>query len=188
MKFRDRTTFILKVVLSIFIVYHLAAVIVLPMGSGLLIRELGRYFVPYANLLQMNTTWQFFSPGPSPIFYLEYTYLFETDDAGESSQSESEPKLLPERRTGFGYSDFYNRRLFSMRFFSLNEQRLARYLVPWLCRQNEKATSVSVRQMFGQIQGVERARKDHDLEDFSDMAVPMNFPSSTHTCLRDGET
>jgi hypothetical protein len=182
---RDRTAFALKVVLSFFIFYHLATVTILPMGSGLLIRELGRYFVPYANLLQMNTTWQFFSPGPSPIFYLEYTYLFETDDGEET---ESEPNLLPERRTSFGYSDFYNRRLFSMRFFSLNEQRLAKYLVPWLCRQNEKATSVSVRQKIGQIQSVERARTDDDLESFSDMAVPMNFPSSTHSCPRDGES
>jgi hypothetical protein len=182
---RDRTTFALKVILSFFIIYHLATVTILPMGSGLLIRELGRYFVPYANLFQLNTTWQFFSPGPSPIFYLEYTYLFETDDGGET---ESEPNLLPERRTGFGYSDFYNRRLFSMRFFSLNEQRLVRYLVPWLCRQNEKATSVSVRQKFGQIQSVERARTGRDLESFSDMAEPMNFPSSTHSCPRDGES
>lgn len=175
----------LKAVLSFFILYHLATVVILPMGSGLLIRELGRYFVPYANLFQMNTTWQFFSPGPSPIFYLEYSYLFESDQGGEV---ESEPALLPERRTGFGYSDFYNRRLFSMRFFSLNEQRLARYLVPWLCRQNLKATSVTVRQKFGQIQSVERVRTEHDLENFSDMAEPMNLPSSTHSCQREGES
>lgn len=185
MSLKDRKFSILKIGLSIFVLYHLLAVTILPMGSGLIIRELGRYFTPYANLLQLNTTWQFFSPGPSPIFYLEYSFLEETAD-GEDF--ETEPELLPERRQTFGYSDSYNRRLFSMRFFSLNQQRLELYLVPWLCRQNPKAVQVTVRQKFGQIKSVERARTDRELEDFSQMAEPMNLPSSTHACVREEST
>lgn len=179
MKGSDRKLTVLKVGLSIFVLYHLLTVTILPMGSGLIIRELGRYFTPYANLFQMNTTWQFFSPGPSPIFYLEYSFL-EVNADGE--EVDTEPRLLPERRQSFGYSDSYNRRLFSMRFFSLNQQRLEQYLVPWLCKQNPKAIQVTVRQMFGQIKSVERVRSETDLEDFSQMSEPMNFPRSTHSC------
>jgi hypothetical protein len=178
-KVRDRKLTFLKVGVSIFLIYHLLAMTILPMGSGLLIRELGRYFAPYANLLQMNTTWQFFSPGPSPIFYLEYSFL-ELDSNGE--ETETEPRLLPERRQTFGYSDSYNRRLFSMRFFSLNQQRLEQYLVPWLCKQNPKAIQVTVRQMFGEINSVERIRSDTDLQNFSQMSQPLNFPRSTYSC------
>lgn len=162
---------LLKTVLSIFLVYHLLAVTILPMGSGLVVRELGRYFVGYANLFALNTTWQFFSPGPSPIFYLEYTYSYPPAvDDEEAWETLSEPMLLPERRVGFGISDFYSRRLYSMRFLSLNSDRMERLLVPWLCKQDPRATSVSVRQMFGEIQNVERHRGQFGADSFADMA------------------
>ena len=35
---------VLKTALSVFLIYHLLAVAILPMGNGLIIRELGRYF------------------------------------------------------------------------------------------------------------------------------------------------
>ena len=75
-----------------------------------------------------------------------------------------------------------------MRFFSLNQQRMELYLVPWLCRQNPKAIQVTVRQKFGQIKSVERARTERELEDFSQMTEPMNLPSSTHSCPREEST
>lgn len=153
------------------------------MGTGLIIREVGRFFTPYANFLGMNTGWQFFSPGPSPIFYLEYSFNYENGEA----ESESEPMLLPEKRNGYGHSDFYNRRLFSMRFFSLNPSRLEKFLVPWLCKQDLKASSVTVRQTFGEIKNVERMRDDESVDSFADMKQPLNLPRSTHACNHAGE-
>lgn len=179
-------TRILKTVLSIFLVYHLLAVTILPMGSGLVIRELGRYFVGYANIFALNTTWQFFSPGPSPIFYLEYTYSYPAaGDDEDAWETQSEPMLLPERRTGFGISDFYSRRLYSMRFLSLNSDRMENLLVPWICRQDPKASSVSVRQMFGEIQNVERHRGQFGAESFADMADQRNSERLNFNCHRD---
>ncbi|CAN5651200.1 hypothetical protein BH10BDE1_BH10BDE1_12530 [soil metagenome] len=172
----------LKAVLSIFVVYHLAAVIVLPMGSGLVIRELGRYFVSYANLFDLNTSWVFFSPGPSPIFYLEYTYTYPAKNDDDDSLNESEPQLLPEKRVGFSVSDFYNRRLYSMRFLSLDPEKMERYLVPWLCKQDAKAESVSVRELFGEIESVEKHRGKFGADSFSDMTEPKTMPRQTFHC------
>ena len=124
---------LLKAVLSVFLVYHLLAILILPMGKGLLIRDLGRHFYTYANVFGLNTTWQFFSPGPSPIFYLEYSFTYPEVEGDDNSFEMSEPQLLPEKRNGFGVSDFYSRRLYSMRFLSLDDGRMENYMAPWLC-------------------------------------------------------
>lgn len=173
---------VLKSFLSIFLVYHLLAISILPMGKGLLIRELGRHFYTYANIFGLNTTWQFFSPGPSPIFYLEYSFTYP--EAADGSIEMSEPKLLPEKRVGFGVSDFYSRRLYSMRFLSLDEGRLEKYLAPWFCKQDLRAESVTVRQKFGEIQNVERHRGDDDVEGFSEMSDAHDLPPKTFRCVR----
>lgn len=178
-------TRLLKSILSVFIVYHLLAILILPMGKGLLIRELGRHFYTYANIFGFNTTWQFFSPGPSPIFYLEYTFTYPEGD--DDSFETSEPQLLPEKRTGFGVSDFYSRRLYSMRFLSLDEGRLEKYMAPWLCRKDPRAESVTIRQKFAEIQAVERHRGDMGGDNFSEMSDPADLPPRTYRCVRGDE-
>lgn len=181
MKWTNRfdSILVLKAVLSFFILFHLSAIFILPMSRGLIIRETGHYFIGYANLLGLNTAWQFFSPGPSPIFYLEYTFSYAQDD----DALESEPRLLPERREGFGVSDYYNRQLYAMRFLSLDPVKLENYLVPWLCRKDPKAQMVTVRQIFEQIQSVEKFRLEETADSFKDMStVPVDLPSATYAC------
>ncbi len=172
-----RSTLVFKLILALFLVFHLAAVVILPMGSGLLNRHWGRFFIGYANTLGFNTTWQFFSPGPSPTFYLEY----EFDEGGEDFE-ESEIYLLPERRTGFWWSDFYNRRLYSMRFLSLAPNLLVQYLVPWLCQKNPKAKAVTVQKIFERITNVERETGGAAEDTFQDMEVKERVARETHSC------
>lgn len=174
---------ILKTVLAIFLTYHFLAVLILPMGSGLIIRETGQFFAPYANLLEINTTWQFFSPGPSPIFDLEYSFLEEVEhENGEIEVQESEPFLLPGKRRSFLYSDHYNRTLFSIRFLSGDQGRLESYLVPWLCRKNPSADQVLLRQNFTHVMNLEKARIHRDSQDFSEMQNSTSLPSTTYSC------
>lgn len=175
---------VLKAVLSIFIVYHLLAIFILPMGQGLVIRELGRYFITYANLFNLNTSWQFFSPGPSPIFYLEYSYNYPADDPADEGLLESESMLLPEKRVGFGLSDHYNRRLYSMRFFSVDPEKIERYLAPWLCRKDERAESISLRQLVGEVESVEKHRGRFGADSFADMNEPKQYARMTFSCGR----
>lgn len=175
---------ILKTGLSVFLVYHLLAILILPMGRGLVIRELGRHFITYANLLNLNTTWQFFSPGPSPTFYLEYVFAYPSEASKDDADMppESEPQYLPEKRKSFSVSDFYQRRLFAMRFLSLNPDRLEKFLVPWLCSQDSKAVSVTIRQLFDEVQNVEKHRGSSGGETFSEMTEANNQPRTTYAC------
>ena len=173
-----KTTAVLRALLSVFLIYHLLAVVILPMGTGLIIRETGRYFIAYANQLGLNTTWQFFSPGPSPSFYLEYSYGFDLEDNPDGYETH----LMPEKRVGFGWSDFYNRRLFSMRFMALNAGRTERYLAPHLCRLKPEAKTVTLRTLVTKVESVDRAMLGSETQDFTDLAVRSELPQGTYFC------
>ena len=169
---------ILKVVLSAFIVYHLATILILPNGSSLMGRKLGRYFIPYANTFALNTAWVFFSPGPAPMYYLEY----EVEKGGASTFADPEaesPKYQypPKRRDLF--DDGYNRRLYEMRFFSLNEDRLRQTLVPYLCRQHPEAESITIQSVVERVQDIERAGLDAD---FKEEGEKNRLPRQTFVC------
>ena len=180
---------ILKAGLSIFIVYHLLAIVILPMGSGLIIRELGRYFIGYANPAGINTTWQFFSPGPSAVFYLEYVFNYPLANADDDDavNEESEPAFIPEKRNGGPISDYYIRRLASLQYLAINQARTERYLVPWLCAKDPKAESITVRQIFGELHNVERHRGEFGADSFSDMSDTRSMERSTYSCAARAE-
>ncbi len=175
---------LLKAGLSIFIVYHLLTVLILPMGSGLIIRELGRYFIGYANHAGINTTWQFFSPGPSPVFYLEYTYTYPALNSGDDDamSDESESFFIPEKRNGAVISDYYIRRLASLQYLAINQSRTEQFLVPWLCAKDKRAESITVRQIFGELHNVERHRGQFGADSFSEMSDTRSTASTTYSC------
>lgn len=172
---------VFKTALSFFVIYHLLTVTILPMGSGLLIRELGRYFYVYGNLFGFNATWKFFASGTTPSFNLEYTYIYPS--VGDED-SESEPFLFPEKRSNAkGSADFYIRRLASVQFFAMSESSTEQYLVPWLCKRDLKAESVILRRLIADVQPIEKVRIDSTAENFSQMLDPIYTESRTYSCL-----
>ena len=174
---------VLKTVLSIFLFYHLFAVTVLPMGDGLIIRELGRYFAPYGNLFGLNATWRFFASGTTPSFTLQYSFTYPTQNDDDSS-NEGEPLYFPEKKseTKSGI-DFYIRRLASVQYFSMSEMNTERYLIPYLCKQDTRAESVTIQKQLAEVQPIERHHIDQTAIDFSEMVDPVRMESRTYTCL-----
>ena len=173
---------VLKTALSVFLIYHLFAVSILPMGNGLIIRELGRYFYQYANLFGFNATWRFFASGTTPSFNLEYTFTYPA--TGTEEDRESEPKLFPEKRSeSVGSSDYYIRRLASVQFFAISEVNTEEYLIPWLCRRDAKADGVIIRRLLADVQPIERYRIDQSAENFSQMLEPIQSESHSYTCV-----
>ncbi len=145
----------------------------MPIGSSIAGRKYSRYFLSYANTLGFNTTWQFFSPGPSPMFYLEY----EAEGAGETQLSA--PLAYPPLRQGFSWNDGWNRRLFGMRFMALSPERMERYFVPFLCRQVPGAKAISVRSIVDRVEDIERAGHFAEIKD---MAERVDLPSQRYAC------
>lgn len=173
---RKRELKALKIALSVFLLYHLATVLLMPNGSSLTGRKLSRYFTAYANTLGFHTTWQFFSPGPSPMFYLEYEPVYAGE---EENLSEAGPQYYPPKRKGFTWSDHWNRRLFAMRFFALHPGHMERYFVPYLCRQFKDAVALDIRSIIDQVEDIERVGLWSELRESTRR---VDFPSQEYSC------
>jgi hypothetical protein len=153
----------LRFALSIFLLYHLAVITVMPNPSSLLGRRFSRYLTDYANTLGINTTWQFFSPGPAPVFYLEYDV--ETSDV----EAEAKSFQLPEKRRASYYDELYNRTLYSMRFFVLAPiETFERYFVRFLCKQHPEAEALSIRTVGEPVKNIERAGGDESFDELTE--------------------
>jgi hypothetical protein len=128
-----------KVLLSIFILFQISAVFILPNPEGILYRELAPVVVNYGNLFGFNTTWRFFSPNPM-VRVLEYDLY--TRDAAGSLQSETfrHPRLLKEER----FREVYNRKLNNGMYMMGQPEKLKLIMGPWLCRQHPQAETISV--------------------------------------------
>ncbi len=158
---------LLRFILSVFLLYHLAVILVMPNPGSLLGRKYSRYLADYANTLGINTTWQFFSPGPAPVFYLEY------DVESADLDAESPSFQFPQKRRASFYDDLYNRTLYSMRFFVLAPpETFERFFVRWLCRKHPEAESLSIRTVGEPVANIERASGDESFDELSEK-VPL---------------
>lgn len=159
---KSKLSLFLRLSLSIFVIYHIAAVVVMPNPGSLLGRKVARYFTDYTNTLGINTTWQFFSPGPAPVFYLEYELETAGENVGESLQ------LPPKRRASY-YDELYNRTLYAMRFFVLAPMdTFERFFVPWLCKKHLEAEAITIRTVGEPIVNIERAGGSESFDDLSE--------------------
>ncbi len=171
---------VLKVAISTFIVYQLFAVLLLPISGSLPGRKLARFFTPYANELGMNTTWNFFSPGPSPMFFLQY----EVEMSDGSEANNGEPLIYPPPREGRTFSDGWSRRFYGMRYLALDSERYVSFLVPFLCRQTPGAAAIYVQGVLEKIEDIEKA---DTWAEYPDMTERMSLQRERHSCLPESE-
>jgi hypothetical protein len=172
--------FFLKALISIFIIYHLVVIIVLPNGFSYLGRVLHPFIVPYANTLGLNTTWNFFSPDPANTIFFEYSVRFE-DEMGNPIK---EPifGVLPKEKDQIITDSSQRRFLYAVRFLMLDKNRLELLFAPWLCRQYEGATRVSIKQVTQQIPNLDMANKMSDNETVVRNEIASEF--SSYNCVK----
>ncbi|RYZ64297.1 MAG: hypothetical protein EOP05_22260 [Proteobacteria bacterium] len=170
-----------KVLISVFLAYHLAAVILLPNSSSIIGRQLGWFFLPYANPLLFNRTWQFFSPGPAKAFFLEYEVYLEGDDGMGSDDT----KLFtyPTGSDRFKLDDYYMRMLAGVQFVAIQPVPFAKYFVPYLCKKHPGAESLNIRTIFEDLPAIEAATRD---KSFEEMAKRVDTPRQTYPCNIEG--
>ena len=165
----------IKAALSVLIVYHLAAVILLPNPSSILARRFGHWFTPYANEFVLNRTWQFFSPSPTASLYLEYEVITPENEL----DTNRETFVYPKSRKDGTVSDFYIRSLTGMRFLAIKDENFEKFFVPYLCRQHPGATALDIRSVVEELPPIESAG---DTDQFKDMAEKTNLPRRTYSC------
>lgn len=150
-----RAALTLKIFLSVWIVYNLVAIILMPNAGSFLGRRYVKYVAPYANVVGLNSSWNFFSPDPVQTFYIKYFVEF----------FDSEGDTIKDPIVGFfpqegnqGVMDINRRReLYVMRFMVIAPNRLQALFAPWLCRQYPEATAVHIEQVIETVAALDEA-------------------------------
>lgn len=169
----------LKLILSLWIVYHIAVIVILANGSSILGRSYGWLLVPYANALGLNSTWNFFSPDPAHTMYLEYRVRFE-DEQGNETREPIEGYLPPEKDQ-IVVDSSRRRMLYAMRFLMLDQNRLHALMAPWLCRQHPGASEITIAHEMQAIPSFDRAIANLDTP-LRDLRQQYRSASQTFNC------
>ena len=188
--------------LSVYVVYHVLAVLILPNPHSIVGNRLAGFFTPYANTLGLNTTWKFFAPNPTPNIFYEYEVIswdwfygggdfegegefedeggFEDEveldfEFGKSHRWPPDPAL--ERRF---LADNYNRLVYHSRFVNVSEERMGRFFIPWLCRKHPYAVGISVITVTELVPSIDRSRLDRG--NFEDLTRVLRSPALRFDC------
>lgn len=147
-----------KSVLVVWLIFHLSVMIIMSNGSSFFARSMGNFYRYYANQLNINTNWNFFSPDPAQVMYIQYT-VYTLDEYGNELQPTLEEYFPKEKNQGsFGIT--HRRDFYLSRYLLLSEERLENMFVPWVCRQHPQATHILVRTVTEQVTPLEEISKN----------------------------
>ncbi len=145
-----------RILLSLFICFHLVVILVLANGSSFLGRSLEPWLAPYGNVLALNLTWTFFAPDPAHTMFIRYLVYFD-DDLGTERKSPIEG-YVPEEKDQIVIDTSKRRYLYAMRFLILDQKRMKTLLGPFLCRKYPGASSISLEEILEPIPNLDLAR------------------------------
>lgn len=131
-----------KGVLSLWIIFHVFLILVLPNSSSYLGRILPWWAVSYGNSLSLHSNWNFFSPDPAHSMYFHYKVFFQ--DQNQTDLQEPVEGYLPSYKIDREMSLRHRRELYEMRFMVLKTQRIQKFIAPWLCKKYPGATLLQV--------------------------------------------
>lgn len=156
MKLTDRDSGFKKTVqflFSLWIVYHIAVIVVMPNSNSFLVRQVGDSLIPYANVLGLNTSWNFFSPDPAHVMYFEYSVTRKDQPVEE----ESPTYYIPPEKDHGPFGNAKRRIMYSMRYVVLDQRRVDAILGPWLCRKHPEAYQIHVEHKIETIPPIDEA-------------------------------
>ncbi len=155
-----------KIILSLWLVYHLFVILLFPNTQSLLSRKLDFILLPYANTFNLNTPWQFFSPFPGPKMYIEYT-TYKHNPGAENQEiiEDGEKHFFPPKNHYEPDWDNWRRQLYLARFVATESERFKKYFIPWLCRKHPGVTGISLEVIFAPVPNVEKASQFMTIEE-----------------------
>ena len=133
----------------------------------------------YGNQFGLNTTWQFFSPNPGSLRYLDYNAIIESED-----KVDIESYTFPPQGDEVFFKTNQARMFYYMVRMITHSQNIADYLIPYLCRKHPQATSIAIKAVDKQIPTMEKARLQH-AEDFSELWREAEIPEQEFGCSRE---
>ena len=141
----------LRFLVRLFIVFHVLVIFIVPNRESILNADLSAIILPYANQLQINTAWQFFSPDPGPA-----TFLVARVSRGSAQIAQ---EFLPPEEDEHFFRQFRNRRIAAMRFMGRDPNRATQVWIPYLCAKHPEATTISIEKVTSAVASLESVRE-----------------------------
>lgn len=154
-----------KGTVSLWLVYHLMVIVIMPQPLSLLYAPLKPYLMPYAHTLNLSNIWSFFAPNPDHYSYFEYDVYYENPvrvkNTAKRRRGKKARRLKARRQNKKTFiwplsrkesermSQNHNRLIFhSIFFYNTHSPRTVRkHLLPFLCRLHPQGLRVVARAM-----------------------------------------
>jgi hypothetical protein len=174
---------VLKVVLSLWALYHITAILVMPNLGSYLGRGIQPAIATYASTIGFNAGWNFFSPDPAHIMYIRY--IIHYGNEGSEEKEAVEAYFPPEKNKGI-FSITRQRELYAMRFMVIDPMRLKTLFGPWLCRQYPGSSYVEMEHVIETIAPLQQIVTLTD-ETVESLSKEVQFVRANHSCDGSGE-
>lgn len=163
----------LKIAASLFVLYNLLAMLLMPNPWSFLGRRYGFLVAPYANAVGLNSSWNFFSPDPAQTMYISYDIEY-LDEQGESQRGD-ERGTFPQASRHMVLDSNTRRELYAMRFMMIAPNRVQALFGPWLCREHPGATLIHFEEVVETVAPLDEALtlQEQSLPDLS-RTLPMS--------------
>lgn len=175
-----------KALLSLWIVYNIFVMLVMPNVGAYFGRVTANVVTPYANTVGLNAGWNFFSPEPAHPMYLKYTVYYPESEnlEGETSQEEREPVegFFPVQNDKRNIPNITHKREWAlMRYMVLDAKRLRLLMGPWLCRQYPGAASIDMEHVIETIPFLDQAVRFQE-ESVKDLSKEVQSVRESVSC------
>lgn len=169
-----------KVFLSLWIVYNIFTLLVMPNIGSFWGMSAFPFIAPYANTVGLNGSWSFFSPDPpTHTLYLRYFVSF-LNERGEESQDSIEG-YFPEEKGQRITSPFRQREFYVMHFMSRQPKYLRILMGPWLCRKHPGASIVDMTYVAETVPYLDQATASKG-KDLSEMSEESKVLQESYSC------
>lgn len=169
-----------KALLSLWVVYNIFTMLVMPNVGAYFGRASSKYIAPYANTVGLNAGWNFFSPDPAHTMYLRYTVRY-SDPEGNETKEPIEGFFPAEKNQGV-HALSRKRDLYAMRFMIIEPKRLRVLMGPWLCRQYPGATSVEMEHVVETVPFLDQVVTLKE-ETVKDLSQELQFVRENYSCV-----
>lgn len=141
----------LRFVLSVFILFHILTMVIVPNPTSYPARALGSLLFPYASTVGLNANWNFFSPDPAHTMYLKFT-LYSPDENETPREM-----FFPEQKDEGEWDLGKRRNLYAMRFFMLDPKLIDAVLGPWLCVHQAPLSTAQIELVINSVATLDEA-------------------------------
>jgi hypothetical protein len=176
---------LLKILASVWIVYNICALMVMPNVTSYFGRVASKFVGPYANLVGLNAGWNFFSPDPAQPMYLKVVVNYPMAQDGEYREPLITAFPFPESEKN-NPSLTRKREWAVMRFMVMDPRRLRQIFGPWLCKLYPEAESIDMEHVIDTLPLLDEAVFKSEVN-LLDMSQERRFAKATVHCHSAGD-